>query len=546
MNLLQNGVKLQKYLIFAAILFFVFNVINFSWLSDDAYITFRTIDNFVNGYGLRWNIDERVQAFTHPLWLFILSGFYFITGEIYFTSIFISIIFSVLTVLIFSFKICNFKSAAIFGIIVLTLSQGYIDFSTSGLENPLTHFLLTLFLFIHFKKESNLKNFFFLSLISGLIAFNRIDTILLTIFVLGYQWLRTSKLLNGLKDENKFPLINFKCLLNQLKIILVMILGLSPFILWEIFSIFYYGFPFPNTAYAKLPIGVDIYALLIEGLKYFIDTFVYDPLTLLIILGAVFLSFVKRYKHSLPVSIGIITYMVYVVRIGGDFMRGRFFTAPFLCALIIITLSCFLSFDKKWLLSIVIIICIFSLPPIPLPKYPRGQNLGVIKGFLGLGPSGVMDERLCYYKRTGLIPVLKNHFSIPTRAKTKSLCKSNVDSVAVKIMIGMSGFEVGPSVHIVDNLALADPLLSRLPITDPIHFRIGHFTREIPEGYLKTLESGQNKITDPDLALFYDKIVIITRGRLINPKRLIEIWNMNMGKYDHLIKSYQIRLMQKL
>jgi hypothetical protein len=39
-----------------------------AWVCDDAYITFKTVDNFVEGYGLRWNVLERVQVHTHPLW----------------------------------------------------------------------------------------------------------------------------------------------------------------------------------------------------------------------------------------------------------------------------------------------------------------------------------------------------------------------------------------------------------------------------------------------------------------------------------------------
>ena len=27
-----------------------------AWIGEDAFITFRTIDNFVRGHGLRWNI----------------------------------------------------------------------------------------------------------------------------------------------------------------------------------------------------------------------------------------------------------------------------------------------------------------------------------------------------------------------------------------------------------------------------------------------------------------------------------------------------------
>ncbi len=45
-----------------------------AWVSDDAMITLRTLMNFEHGYGLRFNIDERVQAYTHPLWLFVLLG----------------------------------------------------------------------------------------------------------------------------------------------------------------------------------------------------------------------------------------------------------------------------------------------------------------------------------------------------------------------------------------------------------------------------------------------------------------------------------------
>ena len=42
-----------------------------AWVCDDAYITFRSIDNLVNGLGPVWNAGERVQAFTHPLWFLL-------------------------------------------------------------------------------------------------------------------------------------------------------------------------------------------------------------------------------------------------------------------------------------------------------------------------------------------------------------------------------------------------------------------------------------------------------------------------------------------
>src|SRR5882672_7726441 len=58
-----------------------------AWVVDDAYITFRTIDNFVHGHGLTWNIDERVQTYTHPLWMMVMTVFYAFTGEAFYTSV---------------------------------------------------------------------------------------------------------------------------------------------------------------------------------------------------------------------------------------------------------------------------------------------------------------------------------------------------------------------------------------------------------------------------------------------------------------------------
>ncbi|MET0793000.1 MAG: hypothetical protein ABW061_15875, partial [Polyangiaceae bacterium] len=44
-------------------------VLHTAWTCDDAFISARVVDNLVSFRGLRWNPAERVQAFTHPLWL---------------------------------------------------------------------------------------------------------------------------------------------------------------------------------------------------------------------------------------------------------------------------------------------------------------------------------------------------------------------------------------------------------------------------------------------------------------------------------------------
>jgi arabinofuranosyltransferase len=99
---------------------------------------------------------------------------------------------------------------------------------------------------------------------------------------------------------------------------------------------------------------------------------------------------------------------------------------------------------------------------------------------------------------------------------------------------GMVGYFAGPQVHIVDRLAITEPLLARLPMKVIPKWRIGHYPREVPLGYLETLESGHNQIADRHLGEYYDKLALIIRGPLWDPARWQAIWMMNTGQYDNL------------
>lgn len=63
-----------------------------AWISDDAAITLRTALNFTHGYGPVFNIDERVQAYTHPLWFLLLSATSLLLGNIWVATPCLSIV----------------------------------------------------------------------------------------------------------------------------------------------------------------------------------------------------------------------------------------------------------------------------------------------------------------------------------------------------------------------------------------------------------------------------------------------------------------------
>jgi arabinofuranosyltransferase len=93
-------------------------------------------------------------------------------------------------------------------------------------------------------------------------------------------------------------------------------------------------------------------------------------------------------------------------------------------------------------------------------------------------------------------------------------------------------------VHFIDDYALADALLARLPVRNPATWRVGHIEHIIPEGYLETLSSGRNRIKDENLAAYYDRLTLVTRGELWSLPRFVAIWKMNTGQYDRLIEAF--------
>jgi len=113
-------------------------------------------------------------------------------------------------------------------------------------------------------------------------------------------------------------------------------LGLSPILLWELFSLVYYGFWVPNTAYAKLNTGIPSLEYIYQGLRYILYTVDRDPLTILSIFVGILLSKKVPDNRYLLLGIGVLLYLCYVVKIGGGFMAGRFLAAPLFLSTIIL------------------------------------------------------------------------------------------------------------------------------------------------------------------------------------------------------------------
>lgn len=495
--------------IFAA---FIYLFLANSWVGDDAYITFRVVDNLVNGYGLRWNPVERVQAFTAPLWAFVLSPFYAVTGEIFYTSLAVSLGLCITALAVMRRAYQRVDQWAVLALLLFS-SKAFIDYTSSGLEYPLLYLFMAV-LYLRLVRQDALvdppssRGTFGLALLAALAFVCRMDAILLFVpAMLWLVWVRWNA--HGLKGLQPIAL------------------GTLPAIMWLAFAVVYYGFAFPNTYYAKASAGFPASVQLSQGLAYLLNSLRFDPVTLLTVGIAIGCAAVGGRRHRL-VAAGALLTLLYVVWIGGDFMSGRFFAPAFLlCAMAVVQLvqtrtavvACLgllLSYNMLW------------------PIVPAKTTAAYDMAWPWRTQNGIKDERGGYHQATNVLffaafsPRPNDYWS----REAVSL-RMSPERVFVRPSIGRAGFMVGPDKYIIDSNGLSDPLLAHVPIDESLYFEfyMGHFFRPIPAGYVESRKAGRNLIEDPLVRDYYERLLRITTGPVWSTARFADILALNVGRY---------------
>ncbi|MCC7460428.1 MAG: hypothetical protein IT286_03910, partial [Proteobacteria bacterium] len=184
----------------------------------------------------------------------------------------------------------------------------------------------------------------------------------------------------------------------------MILLSTLPTILWMLFSLFYFGFPLANTAYAKLGTGIPQLELMKQGFVYFGDSFQRDPITLSAILFGVVMGF--RDKKLSMISMGVLLYLAYIVSIGGDFMSVRFFTVPLVCSAVLICKTPLRLSQVKMLAPVFCTLGIFSIQSTLLSgkSYSNTEFMET---------NGIADERGFYFQKQGLITETDRIFDLP-------------------------------------------------------------------------------------------------------------------------------------
>lgn len=509
----RDRVAVRLLVAFASLAALMLVAVRLAWLGDDAFITLRTVENWASGNGMVWNPDDRVQTFTHPLWMMLLAAGRAVTGEVYFTTIGISLLLSAVACLWLVLRVPTVVGAVTTATLLLC-ARAFGDYMTSGLETPLTFVLLVAFCAtVLGERRAPQRRYTLTVFLLALLATNRMDLVLLGLPA-------AIAAMRGLSLR---------------QIVVRGLLATSPFLLWLGFALVYFGSLLPVTAHAKaFGVGIGAEELAEQGLRYLLHALRTDAALLLTtVVGAMVLLVPARTRW---LAFGAFCYVGYVIKVGGDFMQGRFLLPPFV--VVVASLGRWLSKQPwsraRWVVfGAVGALLAGGLPPwLSLPESEQPPDEATI-----VAQHGIVDERRVYYRQLGLLSPTRE---IPVFGALERLPFPEGREQRWFLLngaVGSAGFGAGAEGHVVDPL-LCDPLIARLPARDPSSWRIGHVLRRIPEGYWESLAFGGNRLHHDGLRRYYEALRLATRASLFDADRLGAVVELNLGMLDEDLRRF--------
>ena len=488
-----------------------------AWMSDDALINVRAALNAASGNGAVYNVGERVQTATSPgwFWLQYLGGR--LTGEFVISSMLLGVALATAAAVALAVS----ARSTVQGLVVpaaFAVSPALLDYATGGLENAMGMAALAAWVLAwrRVPVPATVGAAALLGLTTAAVVATRLDYALLVAPAVLWWAAATARRRS------------WRALATGA------VAGGVPAGLWAAASLAYYGDVLPNTFHAKTNLDIDRSEVLVSGLRYLVVSFEYDPLVLVVPLLATAAAVLAGSDRSRLIVAGMWLYVGYVVWIGGDFMAGRFLTGVLVLGLAVVAAArppwwgastAALPLAAGALAAVVLVV-----PPLrpwsttadTPARWDFDQRGGVADeaGFYRVVTGSTLHAVLFRSgdaaqftepaRQRGLRPLwelrrLEDRWSTVTPAPAG---RRRPVAVACGGM-GNAGLALGPAVHIVDTCALADPFLARLPYRPPAPhaWRIGHFERTLPEGYIEAVTyADAARVEDPSLRALLEQV----------------------------------------
>jgi len=491
------------------------------WVTDDAFIDFRVVQNLLDGHGPVFNIGERVEAYTNPLWVGVLAAAGMLRLPLEPASVALGLVFALVAVAVAQRAAANLQGGdgvlIPAGALVPAALSPFWDFTTSGLEMGLAFAWLALTYW-----GLTLRAWpFGLAFLIGMGPLIRPDFgIFSLVFFL-------TLLLIGRSARAEPPWWS------------LLVIASLPAGLYQIFRLGYFAMLAPNTALAK-EAGLS---RIPQGWAYATDFLGTYAVWLPLLLPSVAWALSARraigtgVRNSLMLLVapvvGGLAHAGYVIWVGGDFMHGRLLLPA--------------------LFAFVLPASALRLPPGALRVRPSwvGAALMVAWAALTIGwlrvdyagdiaPNGITDERAFYvawaqhanpidaqdFASTGFgrdgqslrlfadgmargadrrVPLLLIPLNTADALPVSRPVDPAVRVVAAANILGVRGYLAGPGVFVVDRLGLADPIASRLRLTT--RGRPGH-EKQLQDDWIIA------RFADPSAARAQTEPVVAARAAL--------------------------------
>jgi hypothetical protein len=311
---------------------------SYDFFCDDAYIALRYAKNLVEHHELAYNLGQRVEGFTSPLWVLLISALGASGGPLVSATRALGACSALLTfgALCLFFRELEPKATRLVlaPAAALAMSAPFAAWALGGLETPLfvALFTLSLALLARAARKRDLSSSLQAGLSVAFCALCRPE---------GATLIAIGSVVVCLPQPSA-PSLRLRRLLAWFVPIGLLVGG------YELFRLRYYGYPLPNTFYVKTS-GEGLWQRGVSYLGFAGSEFGWAPVgaclssLLFLLIDGFRLPSSYRPDSSrvlvLCTAVAVTVQLLYVARIGGDFLDLYRFLTPLLPALLCVSTS---------------------------------------------------------------------------------------------------------------------------------------------------------------------------------------------------------------
>jgi arabinofuranosyltransferase len=476
---------------------------HYRWVDEDAFINFRIIDNLLSGHGLVFNVGERVEVDSDPLWLFTLVVLHellpFLSLE--WLTVWLGLVCTGAGFLTGGLAVQRLlgereqsRTVLPVGLLIASVVAGVWEFSTSGLEMSMVFLWIGSSYLLLVRYAARRRRALPVAFVMGLGTLIRPELALMTVvFVGALLWVMAGP---GRTTRRSWVV----------RAMAAVAVAVALPVLFELFRMGYYALVVPNTGLAKAG-GSAWWS---QGLTY-LWNFV-SPYTLwlpLLCSLPLVVSPARRWWASgdrvgvvvllAPLVAGLVD-VLYVVHLGGDYMHARLLLPGFFGVCLPIAVPLRRQAVPLALPLVVIavwaVVCAgwlrFVPPPVtslnPQTVFISNERNSWISATGNQNPITASDYAKALSGKAGTdfarlarqVPAGRQQMLIitdpyaPIGTAPRAPARSPLPfTLAVDVpAIGVIGYLAGPHVYIFDSYSLANPIGSHTVIVH--HARPGH------------------------------------------------------------------------